>query len=147
MANVLDVAAFILKKKGPMTTWKLQKLIYYCQAWSLIWDEKQLFPEPIEAWANGPVVRKLFDIHRGEFYISQISGGDSDILSDDEVETIKAIVNYYGKRSSQYLSDLTHSEDPWRLARQGVPQQARSDAIISLESMAEYYGSLEPDDG
>lgn len=64
MVNVYDVAEFILRKFGSMTAMKLQKLVYYCQAWSLVWDEKPLFPERIEAWANGPVVRELFDLDR-----------------------------------------------------------------------------------
>ena len=34
------------------TSWKLQKLVYYCQAWSLVWDEEPLFEARIEAWAN-----------------------------------------------------------------------------------------------
>ena len=37
MASAHDVAAYILKKLGPMTAMKLQKLVYYCQAWSLVW--------------------------------------------------------------------------------------------------------------
>lgn len=146
MATVLDVAAYILNQKSPLTTWKLQKLVYYSQAWSLVWDDKPLFPEPIEAWANGPVVPRLFDAHRGEYAVSEISGGDPSALTKDEKETVDAVLKYYGDESSQYLSDLTHMEDPWRLAREGVPDDRRSDNIISLESMAEYYGSLEPDD-
>lgn len=59
MASVYDVATYILEKQGAMTTWKLQKLVYYSQAWSLVWDDDVLFPEEIEAWANGPVVREL----------------------------------------------------------------------------------------
>ena len=38
--QVFDVAAYILQKTGSMTTMKLQKLVYYSQAWSLVWDEK-----------------------------------------------------------------------------------------------------------
>ena len=34
MASVFDAAAYILEKKGEMTTLKLQKLVYYAQAWS-----------------------------------------------------------------------------------------------------------------
>ncbi len=44
MASVFDVAAYILKRQSPMTTWKLQKLVYYCRAWSLVWDDDVLFP-------------------------------------------------------------------------------------------------------
>jgi len=50
MASVHDVACYILKKQSPMTTMKLQKLVYYCQAWSLVWDEKPLFKERMDAW-------------------------------------------------------------------------------------------------
>ncbi len=65
--RVFDVAAYILEKKGIMSTMKLQKLVYYSQAWSMVWDEKPLFEENIEAWANGPVVRDLFYYHRGRY--------------------------------------------------------------------------------
>ena len=65
MPNVLDVAGCILQQRGAMTTWKLQKLVYYSQAWALVWDDDAIFPEEIEAWANGPVVRKLYNAHQG----------------------------------------------------------------------------------
>jgi uncharacterized phage-associated protein len=65
MANVRDVAQYILEQQGQMTTWKLQKLVYYAQAWSLVWDERPLFDDRIEAWANGPVIRSLTMSTRG----------------------------------------------------------------------------------
>ena len=70
MPNVFDVAAYVLQQKGPMTTWKLQKLVYYCQAWSLVREDEELFPEEIEAWANGPVVPLLYAKHRSEYKIN-----------------------------------------------------------------------------
>ncbi len=54
MADVFDVAAYILNKQGRMTTMKLQKLCYYAQAWHLVWAEKPLFDEPIQAWGEWP---------------------------------------------------------------------------------------------
>ena len=68
--SVFDVAAYILDKLGPISTIKLQKLVYYCQAWSLVWDEEPLFSERIEAWVNGPVVREL--LHFTEEYSKSI---------------------------------------------------------------------------
>ena len=73
--SVFDVAAYILNKLGTISTIKLQKLVYYCQAWSLVWDEAPLFNEKIEAWVNGPVVRELFAFHRGAFQIGSIPIG------------------------------------------------------------------------
>jgi uncharacterized phage-associated protein len=56
MVSVDDVAAYILEQRGPMSAMKLQKLVYYSQAWSLVWEDRPLFREEIQAWASGPVV-------------------------------------------------------------------------------------------
>ncbi len=77
MVTVHDVAAYILKKHGPLTAMKLQKLVYYCQAWSLVWDEHPLFRSKIEAWANGPVVSDLYTRHRGQFKVATWDGHPS----------------------------------------------------------------------
>lgn len=145
MVSVMDVAAFILREKGAMTAMKLQKLVYYSQAWALVWDEEPLFPEDIQAWANGPVVPELFQAHKGQFKVSALPGGDSGKLDDIQAETVKAVLLYYGDKSSQWLSDLTHMEDPWKNARAGCPEGASCSTVISHGSMAEYYGSLKPD--
>ena len=142
MASVLDAAAYILEQKGSMTTWKLQKLVYYSQAWSLVWDDDALFPDEIEAWANGPVVRALYQVHRGKYRVSRMSGGKADALTDEQRETVDAVLEFYGDKSPQWLSDLTHMEAPWQSARRGVPEGVRGNAVIAKESLAEYYGSL-----
>ncbi len=143
MANVFDVAKYILQQKGEMTAMKLQKLVYYSQAWSLVWDEKPLFPEKIEAWASGPVVPELYQVHRGAFAINEaMFGGEPKKLTKDEKETIDAVIKTYGDKPSQWLSDLTHIEEPWKNAREGLQMGERGNREISLASMAEYYGSL-----
>ena len=147
MATVFDVAAYILKKKGPVTTWKLQKLVYYSQAWSLVWEDEPLFSEPIQAWINGPVCPVLYHKHRGQFTIRKIVGGDPDALKPHEKESVDVILAEYGDKSPQWLSDMTHMEDPWRNAREGIPDGERGESVISQESMAEHYESLLEGDG
>jgi len=120
---------------------KLQKLVYYCQAWSLVWEERPMYENRIEAWANGPVVVDLYSAHRGQYMLESVSG-DSSRLSMSDVETIDAVLEYYGERSSQWLSDLTHQEKPWLKARGSLPRGWRGSEEITLASMAEYYGSL-----
>jgi uncharacterized phage-associated protein len=143
MSSVFDTANYILRRQGPMTAMKLQKLVYYCQAWSLVWDERPLFPERVEAWANGPVVPVLFDAHRGKFQVSyETIPGNPDNLDGMAVETIEAILKYYGNKSSQWLSELTHSERPWIEARSGMAPGERGSREITLAVMHEYYESL-----
>lgn len=142
MVSAHDIAAYILKKKGEMTAMKLEKLVYYCQAWHLVWEEEPLFADPIEAWANGPVVPTLYREHRGKFKVSKWPKGKSSRLSKNEGETVDAVLRYYGDKSSQWLSELTHREDPWQDARNGLAPGERGDREISLAAMAEYYASL-----
>ena len=139
MATAHDVAAYILEKRGPMTTMKLQKLVYYSQAWSLVWDEKPLFQESIEAWTNGPVVLALYKLHKGKFQVEKWPKGHAAQLTPEQRETVDAVLVYYGDRSSQWLSDLSHREAPWREARQGLENGDPSTRVISHASMAEYY--------
>ncbi len=40
---------------------KLQKLIYYAQAWHLVHFDKTLFKDKIEAWSHGPVVPAIYE--------------------------------------------------------------------------------------
>ncbi|MDE0638377.1 MAG: DUF4065 domain-containing protein [Candidatus Poribacteria bacterium] len=125
-----------------MTTMKLQKLVYYSQAWSLVWDEKPLFEENIEAWANGPVVRELFDYHRGMYEISEIPIGNPRLLDQTQRDTVDAVLEYYGNRPAQWLIDLSHMEDPWIHARKGLPPLERGNRVIPLDALANYYSSL-----
>ena len=141
MASVHDLAAYILQKQGAMTAMKLQKLVYYAQAWSLGWDENPIFSEEIEAWANGPVVRELYDRHRGMFKVARWDG-NPDALTADEKETVDIVLGFYGKMPSQQLSDLTHREEPWKNARRGIGSNERGNEPITLAAMAEYYEGL-----
>lgn len=143
-----DVAEYILRSRGEMTAMKLQKLVYYAQAWSLVWDERVLFNDRIEAWANGPVCRSLYADHYRQFIVSpgKLMTGEPN-LDAQARSTIDAVLNFYGDKSAQWLSDLTHLEAPWVNARNraGVADGAASTEEITLAEMHEYYSGLQAD--
>jgi uncharacterized phage-associated protein len=103
-----------------------------------------LFENRIEAWANGPVVRDLYDKHRGKYQASEsdFARFASGHLSKSQKETIIAVLEAYGNKSAQWLSDQTHSEPPWQNAREGLSDADRGAQEITLASMAEYYETL-----
>lgn len=142
MADVHAVAAYILQVKGSMTTMKLQKLAYYSQAWHLVWDGEPLFDAPIEAWMNGPVVRALYNEHRGNFHVSEWPRGDVSTLAANERDTIDVVLANYGSLPPQALSEMTHREGPWLEAREGLEPTARSHREISQDSMQQFYDAL-----
>ena len=141
--RAIDVAEYILSRLDPMSAMKLQKLVYYSQAWALVWTEGPLFQEEIQAWANGPVVYELYGIHRGHFRVEPgLFKGDPSRLSSDQMDVINRVLTFYGDKDPQWLSNLTHMEAPWQQARVNVEHGQPASEIISKESMLEYYSSL-----
>lgn len=145
MACMFDVAKYITEKQVKLSAMKLQKLMYYSQAWHLVWtDMDELFEEDFEAWANGPVIPALYSKHQGRFTVTAELFPDADAsnLTTDERETIDRVLAFYGEKTAQWLSDLTHEEAPWNDARQGLPPGAPSRNVITKSAMHEFYSFL-----
>ncbi len=145
MANVFDVAKYILTEIGEVSTMKLQKLCYYAFVDRMATSGERLFKEHFEAWANGPVCRDLFKVHKGKFTCSA-SMIPNDLLTDDltqaEMSSINRTIEKYGQMTGTELGEQTHNEKPWLDARKGLPLAARCTNRITLNSIKEYYGKV-----
>lgn len=139
MASVYDVAAFILAELGQIGTMKLQKLVYYAQAWSFVWDSRPLFSEKVEAWDKGPVVRELYSQHARTPFIERLDQGDASKLSDGQRASISAVLAFYGKRTEWWLSELTHREPPWLDAR--ARAGGARNPVITPIAMREFFST------
>ena len=148
MATILDVAKYIAEKSESISAWKLQKLCYYSQAWSLAWDGVPIFEQDFEAWANGPVCPDLFRLHRKRFLVDkstfpQMCGKHN--LTENEIDTINKVFDFYGSKEDHWLSELVKKERPWKEARwngHALPGDVCAE-IISKNSMYDYYSGLE----
>ncbi len=140
-----DVGRYFLylasQEKEPITNKKLQKLVYYAQAWSLVLKNKKLFNEPIEAWVHGPAVRGLYVQYKkfGFAPIQEEIKPDTIKISGKTKRFLDTIWRAYGKLDAGYLEMLTHSEEPWREARKGLQHHESSGNEISLRVMKNYY--------
>ncbi|WP_165061584.1 MULTISPECIES: Panacea domain-containing protein [unclassified Adlercreutzia] len=144
MANVIDVAAYILERIGNVTTMKLQKLIYYTQVRYLIMNGVPLFENRIEAWANGPVVPDLFRVHSGKYMISHeelILSNHTSALTNTQRLAADKVVDLFGGYSGEQLREMTHSEAPWANARKGYKPDERCHNEITIEAMLDFYTS------
>ncbi len=148
MRSALDVAKYFLCRidrdaGDTISPLKLQKLVYYAQAWSLVLRDKPLFSEKIQAWSHGPVVYEVWNTYK-EHRHTAIPAPDADDLCaldfiDDELEVLEEVWNVYGELSARQLEHLTHTESPWLDARKGVDPGERSQEVISHEKMKSYY--------
>ena len=146
MLTIFDVADYILTKVGRVTSMKLQKLVYYAQAWSLAWDDEPLFDEDFQAWANGPVCPELFRVHKGHFGLTADFFSDfvKNALSPEQMETIDIVLGDYAHMAPHELSDLSHREYPWIKARGNTPPGMPCENTIDKEDMREYYAGIMP---
>jgi uncharacterized phage-associated protein len=141
MADVLDVAQEILRVKGPMSTFRLQKLVYYSQAYHVAKHGQPLFSAPIEAWVNGPAVPRLHQEHRGNFEVATVNG-DPTRLSHGERQSIERALRFYGDHDSRWLVTQTHMEPPWVDARVGLGPSQRGSNLITPEALQRYFGKI-----
>jgi probable addiction module antidote protein len=143
-ANVLDVAQYVRESLPLNSTFmKLQKIVYYAQAESLVHFNRPLFDARIEAWASGPVVQVLFDKHKGlKNLTNRITLGNADNLSAEQKTCISFAIEKYGNLDRETLSHLTHLEDPWKNARAGLADHARSKNEITVESIRAFYSRI-----
>ncbi len=145
MAHVQDVAAYILSKLGTISAMKLQKLCYFAYGYHLAWEERVLFSEGFEAWANGPVCRPLYAMHRLQFSVSpgDIKGNPA-ALDAGEKESVDLVLRGYGSFSAHQLSAMTHAAGPWVAARQraGAGPLDASTERLSDEEIFVFFDAL-----
>ncbi|MFH1011313.1 MAG: type II toxin-antitoxin system antitoxin SocA domain-containing protein [bacterium] len=131
--------SFSSKHGDPLTNLKLQKLVYYAQAWHLALYDKPLFRDPIEAWTHGPVVRSVYNRFKvyGPNPIDCVV--DEPDIPNNLKEHMKEILNAYGHLSAFQLEQIAHSELPWRKARGNLAPDDPSAEQISIEDMREFF--------
>jgi len=147
--EALDIAKYFIWKsaeeKKPITNKKLQKLVYYAQAWYLVASKgsKSLFDEKIDAWIHGPVVSSVYHAYK-QFGFHEIDSklGDENNFEPNVKQLLDEVWDVYGKLDANALEALTHSESPWQEARSMLDQNEFGDAEISNSNIFEYYSKL-----
>lgn len=145
-ATIYDVANYFLSKVdygsgSSITPLKLQKLVYYAQAWYFVFYDKPLFNEHFEAWAHGPANPELFKAYKkyGWRSIDPIEDFNLEMFSDEQIEHLDEVWETYGRYDGKYLENLIHQEDPWTNTRIGCVPGEYCKKEITLESMKKYY--------
>jgi uncharacterized phage-associated protein len=150
--NTYDACDYIVVKLNEggvfLNVLKLHKLLYYCQAWNLAFGRGRLFPSNFQAWVHGPVCREVYDRYvQTKALYSPVSasdirtGFDPQALPENERAVINSILEVYAPLSGDQLEEMTHREDPWIEARQGISPSARSENAISEATMERFYSA------
>lgn len=126
----------------PITPLKLQKLVYYAQAWYVAIYGKPLVRDEFQAWLHGPVSPKLYQRFKSLQWRVIEEDVEKPELPTEIAAHLEEVMEQYGGYSAWDLERLTHTEPPWIEARGDVPADANSENPISVEAMRDYYRSL-----
>jgi uncharacterized phage-associated protein len=148
--NINDVCNYIiLKTKNAgegLSVLKLQKLLYYSQAWHLAFYDERLFEGKFQAWVHGPVSREIYDRFSStkslysEVMLKDVPEDfDLNCVPEDKQSHIDDILEVYAKYRGSQLEELTHREEPWLEARKGYRSSERCETEISEDTMRRYY--------
>jgi|HubBroStandDraft_1064217.scaffolds.fasta_scaffold518715_2 uncharacterized phage-associated protein len=136
-----DVADFILEKSTKeISNLKLQKLLYYCQAWHLALYDRPLFADSIEAWLHGPVVPSIYrQFKKFGWQPIKRTGHPCAQLDDNAQAHVGEILKLYGDFNAVALEQMTHEENPWAEARASLSPDANPSKEIPHTSMNMYF--------
>ena len=159
--NIKDLANFIVRfcytNQMAISNLKLQKILYYVQAWHLVYFNKHpLFDDVPEAWINGPVYREIYNIYKNNGAEEISLHGDDNLskedsynqalnslnISKEQHEYLGASLVYFGNLPAQKLVLRTHLEKPWNEAREGLGELEYSDRVITHDMMYNYYSQV-----
>ncbi|HRN69909.1 MAG TPA: DUF4065 domain-containing protein [Candidatus Woesebacteria bacterium] len=131
----------------PITNLKLQKLVYFVQAWYLAYKKEPLFDEDFQAWVHGPVLRDLYDKYSSNEWrpIIEKKEPSKEIFAkfDKDLQLIiSEVVESYFPLTAYELERISHSDEPWIKARKGLSIDEPSNNVIEKEWMEKYYASL-----
>lgn len=125
---------------------KLQKLLYYAQAWNLAINEKPLFAGKFQAWVHGPVNREIYvrfagakSLYSAVDQTDMTEGFTLDNISPEDRQHIDNVLEVYAPFSGSDLEAQTHSEDPWIRARGACKPTERCETELDEAFMASYY--------
>lgn len=161
MNNVLDVCRYIInysnKRKYGISNLKLQKVLYFVQAFFLInkKNNEPCFAEPIEAWEFGPVVPIAYreykrfgstDIPTVDSYIKvdpfnlwnlSIINFNEECLPEKDRILIENVVDQLSDFSATDLVKITQNQNLWiESYSEGLNNE------IKVQSMINYFNQI-----
>lgn len=137
MCKAIDVAEYIINYPNIyVDNLKLQKLVFYSQAISLVINKKPLFKDSIQAWDYGPVIPQLYKRYKKIDQQIPVTNKNYS-LSPDEITAIDLAIGHYGNMTGSQLITLTHSEKPWQIA-----YAKGRNSEITQQSMIDFYSTI-----
>ena len=150
MVDSTILSEYILERGGTMSHLKLQKVLFYVQAFHLAYFNQEIIADDFEAWVHGPVSRKIFyELRDKSLIYADLSFSKSDglspsvfisqLLTQDQLELVNDVIDEYKIMSGGNLETITHTEQPWISARKGFAPCDKCNVVIPKTEIQSFY--------
>ncbi len=144
-SSLQEVIDYLLFHNSKITPLVLQKALYYIQGFYYAFYDTFLFNEEIEAWAHGPVIRKVYQ-HYKEYGYQSIKAPKQEVHLDPQT---KAIVDSVNKNlcnlNGKLLENMTHLETPWLESSKKAVHPDLYNQVIEKQKIAVYFKQIKQD--
>lgn len=143
--KAIDIANWLIFKSSQygdlITHLKVQKLLYYSEAWVQAILNKELFQESIQAWSHGPVVPEVFHAFKSNQWNSlPVPSQDSIITIDEDYEDVlNQVFDTYADIPAKTLELMTHNDAPWIKARGSLDPEQRCEVVMQKNDIKDYF--------
>ena len=135
-----------MRERGEiLTPLKLQKMMFYADAWHLALYDREITGECFKAWVHGPVLTSQYARFKDYRWMPITSDIKKPETSENLARHLNDIVDIFGSETAVALERMTHQETPWLEARGDLPDDEPCDNYISKATTAEYYRELGQD--
>jgi uncharacterized phage-associated protein len=140
VSKIADYFIYVANETGSyLSNLKLQKLLYYAQAWHLALYGIPLFDEEFEAWVHGPVIPSLYAKYKKFGWKPILEEVEKPEFHEELQNFLDEVTEEYFMLDAFELEMMVHRETPWIESRGGLPIDEPSHAIISQQSMKDYF--------
>ena len=145
MVSAQKVAEYIIwsshESGSFISNLKLQKLLYYVQAWHLAVFQRPLFPETFQAWLRGPAIPEIYQRYQGYRWRNIDEEVEPPDLDARTVDFIEEVLEEYGPLDARLLEHWPAARIPgYKLAGES-PVDEPSTATIDEDVMGPIIGS------
>jgi uncharacterized phage-associated protein len=130
----IDIANWFIdelsKSDKTINNLKLQKLLYYSEAWHQVINNAELFFESIEAWSHGPAVPSVFRAFESFNWNPISANGIAPLISNKTKSILMQVLDVYGDLTESVLESMSQEDAPWIVARGDCSPEERCEAVI-----------------
>ena len=140
------IALYIIDSNRGITNLFLQKILYYIKAIGKLLVEYPIITDECEAWRFGPVFPNIYEKYKNfgkqEIILDLPVDYAKNLLTKEEKQVTDFVLNTFGIYNIWFLKDLTHMEEPWLSARNGIDEEAASNNPIDDNLIDDYFEKI-----